>query len=990
MRFRSLGALGASAGLAALLVTSAFGLAGGQSSDRTTTQKSHVSAASYIVQLSDDPAAAYEGGVDGYAATAPAKGAKFDSTSNDAKKYIAYLNGKHADAAAAVGAEKFYDYGYSFNGFAAGMSEQQAAKLATLAGVVDVSKDVLQQPTTSTTPTFLGLTDPATGLWAKLGGPSKAGEDVIVGVVDTGIWPEHPSFSDQSDYVFRTGSSGKRSQVYGPAPSYWKGSCQSGEQFSQDMCTNKLIGARYYLNGFGHFGIVKGDYKSARDHDSHGSHTSSTAAGNYNVQATGAAAPLGKISGMAPRARIAAYKVCWNGDDGGCASSDSVAAIDQAVADGVDVINFSISGTSTNFLDPVEVAYFFAAKAGVFVSASAGNSGPTASTVAHPSPWLTTVAASTHSRAAEAILTLGNGATYTGASSNVTPTTGSVVLSTASGLAGADATQVRLCYPGTLDPAKVSGKIVVCDRGVIARVDKSKAVQQAGGKGMILVNTNVNSLNADLHYVPTIHVDNVAGAAVKAYVTSAGASATATIGAVSGAAPAPKMAAFSSRGPLLGASGDLLKPDVSAPGVDVLAAVSPDSGREFDLLSGTSMSSPHVAGLGALLTQAHRTWSPAAIKSALMTTAYDTLDGDVFAHGAGHVKPNSAVDPGLVYDSNSDDWRNFLRGQGLCRLCNLRAGVVVPGPATAIKASDLNLASIAIGKLAGIQTVTRTVTNVDATAATYTSSLDGMNGVDVTVSPSSFIIAPGAKQAFTVKFTTNSSATFGQYTSGHLTWSDGVHSVRSPLVVKPVALAAPGEVSGNGSAQSYGITFGYTGPFSTSTRGLKAAATQAGTVSDDPTNTFVVGGPGVTAHPVTIPAGTTYARFALYDDNIPAGNDIDLYVYKGSTLVGSSGSGTSQEIVNLTNPAAGAYTVYVHGWQTLSGGTTSYTLFTWALDSTSAGNMTVSAPSSATTGGTATIGLTFSGLAAGMRYLGAVDYSNGTPIGSTLVYEKTP
>ena len=825
MRFRSLGALSASAGLAVLLATSAFGLTGGQSAkDRTSGQKSHVSASTYIVQLADDPVVAYEGGVAGIAATAPAKGQKVNPNSDDVKKYVAYLNGKHASAAAAVGAEKYYDYSFSFNGFAAKMNQQQAAKLSSLSGVVDVSKDVLQQPTTSTTPTFLGLDQPGTGLWSKLGGPSKAGEDVIVGIIDTGIWPEHPSFSDQSDYVFRTGSSGTQSQVY-DAPSNWHGSCQSGEQFSQDMCTNKLIGARYYLSGFGHFGVVTGDYKSARDHDSHGSHTASTAAGNYNVTATGAAAPLGKVSGMAPRARIAAYKVCWNGDDGGCASSDSMAAIDQAVADGVDVINFSISGTSTNFLDPVERAYMFAAGAGVFVAASAGNSGPGASTVAHPSPWLTTVAASTHSRAAEALLTLGNGSSYVGASSNVNRTTGSVVRASASGAAGADPTAVRLCFLGALDPAKVAGKIVVCDRGVNARVEKSQEVKRAGGIGMILVNTSANSLNADLHYVPTIHVDHVAGAAVKSYVDSSGAAgATAIIGAVSGAAPAPKMAAFSSRGPLLGASGDLLKPDVSAPGVDILAAVSPDSGREFDLLSGTSMSSPHVAGLGALLTQAHRDWSPAAIKSALMTTGYDTIDGDVFAHGAGHVAPNLAVDPGLVYENGFNDWRNFLKGQGLCNFC---FGAT---PATAIKATDLNLASIAIGKLAGIQSTTRTVTNVGSETEKYTASVTGMNGVDVDVSPSSFTLAPGASQTFTVTFTTERGAALGEYTSGSLTWSNKAHKVRSPLVVKPVALAAPTEVSGTGTAQSYGITFGYSGPFAMSTRGLLAATQHASSV----------------------------------------------------------------------------------------------------------------------------------------------------------------
>jgi subtilisin family serine protease len=1001
MRFRSLGALGASVGCAALLVTSAFGLAGGQSGkDRTTTQKSRISAASYIVQLADDPAVAYQGGTAGLKPTAAAEGQKLDPNSNEVRKYVAYLNGKHADAAAAVGAEKFYDYSYSFNGFAAKMSESQATKLASLAGVVDVSQDVLQQPTTSTTPTFLGL-NAAGGLWSKY-----KGDDVIVGVVDTGIWPEHPSFSDQKDYVFRTGSSGKRNLAYGPPPSTWHGSCQSGEQFSQDMCTNKLIGARYYLSGFGHFGVVQGDYLSARDHDSHGSHTSSTAAGNENVQATGAAAPLGKISGMAPRARIAMYKVCWNGDAGGCASSDSMAAIDQAVADGVDVINFSISGTSTNFLDPVEVAFLFASKAGVFVAASAGNEGPGASTVAHPSPWLTTVAASTHSRASEAILTLGNAATYTGASSNVTATSGSVILASSAGAAGATATAVRLCFLGALDPAKVSGKIVVCDRGTNARVEKSQEVQRAGGKGMILANTSPNSLNADLHYVPSIHIDEVAGAAVKAYVTSAGAGATATIGAVSGAAPAPKMAEFSSRGPLLGAGGDLLKPDVSAPGVDVLAAVSPDSGREFDLLSGTSMSSPHVAGLGALLTQAHPTWSPAAIKSALMTTGYETIDGDEFAHGAGHVAPNLAVDPGLVYDSGIEDWRSFLKGQGLCNFCFAAPGQAA---AVAIDASDLNLASIAIGDLAGVQAVTRTVTNVGP-AGTYNVSVAAPGGVDVTVSPSALTFATtGEKKSYTVTFT-RTTAPFDAYVFGSLTWSDGTHSVRSPIVLKPVGAAAPRSIAETGTSGTfeYSLRSGFTGTMTFEARGLLAATETPGHVLDDPTNDFDVENPtanqGVTVHDLIAPAVTSHARFSLFDENVDGpgtSDDIDLYVYRvdpdGSDAgtdpdlvhVGTSGSGTSAEEVNVSGAAlvpGATYKVFVHGWQT-DGPDANYTLYSWFLGAYGAGsNLTLPAPLAVTIGQSYPIAIGYSGLTAGKRYLGTVRYLDGaTQAGATFL-----
>jgi subtilisin family serine protease len=941
----------------------------------------------YIVQMDAAPAVAYAGGISGLAATQPAKGKKINPTSVTVVSYVNYLKGQHAAVVAKLsGATKMYDYTYSFNGFAARMTAAQAAKLKTTAGITAVSADRLGKLTTSTTPTFLGL-DAAGGLWSQLGGPGSAGEDVIVGVVDTGIWPEHPSFSDQTDLKFRTGESGKRLQAYDAPPATWTGTCQSGEQFSQDMCTNKLIGARYYLSGFGHFGVIKGDYKSARDHDSHGSHTSSTAAGNYGVQATGVAAPFGKISGMAPRARIAAYKVCWNGEEGGCSSSDSVAAIDQAVADGVDVINFSISGTSASFLDPVEVSFLFAARAGIFVANSGGNSGPTASTVNHPSPWLTTVAASTHSRASEATLTLGNGAHYTGASSNLTATTGPVVLSSNVGAAGAPAANVALCFVGTLDPAKVAGKIVVCDRGVNARIDKSLAVKQAGGIGMILANTSPNSLNADLHHVPTIHIDDVAGAAVKAYVTSAGAGATATIGAVSGAAPAPKMAEFSSRGPSLGASGDLLKPDLTAPGVDILAAVSPDSGRSFDLLSGTSMSSPHIAGIGALMKDAHPSWSPAAIKSALMTSAYDTIDAanDPFAQGAGHVKPNSAVSPGLVYDAGMDDWRNFLKGQGLCNLC------FGTSPATAIDASNLNLASIAIGDLAGVQTVTRRLTNVGA-AGTYTASVVAPAGTTVSVSPSTLAFAAGETKSFTVTIT-RTTAPFGAYTSGKLTWTSGATTVRSPIVVRPVGIAAPATVTGTTATGTFAFDArsGFTGTLSFGARGLQVAATTAGSVADDPTNSFVVGGPGVTAHAVSIPSGTTYARFSLFDANVDGAHDLDLYVYKGTTLVGSSGSGTSAEEVNLVNPSAGAYTVYVHGWQTAGGGTANYTLFKWSLGASGTGTyLTLPASRAVTVGTLTSISVPWAVPAAG-KYLGILDYKDGaTVVGGTVLRVDAP
>ena len=366
-----------------------------------------------------------------------------------------------------------------------------------------------------------------------------------------------------------------------------------------------------------------------------------------------------------------------------------------------------------------------------------------------------------------------------------------------------------------------------------------------------------------------------------------------------------------------------------------------------------------------------------------------------FAHGAGHVKPNSAVDPGLVYDAGFIEYLGFLC-QGAPAVfadptatCATLAGLGIP-----TKVTDFNQASIAIGKLAGVQTMTRTVKNVGTTTATYTAAVTGLSGVDVVVNPSSLTLAPGASATFTVKFTTNSTATFNDYTSGHLTWTDGVHTVRSPLVVKPVALAAPGEVSGNGSPQSSGITFGYTGPVLDVERVVVLAATQTPRVPSRTTrrtrSSSAARARRCTRSTFRLGRRTRASRSTTTTSRL--GNDLDMYVYNAAgQQVGLSGSGTSQEIVNLVNPPAGAYKVYVHGWQTLGGGTTSYTLFTWGLGSTSAGNMTATGPASAVTGASGTVNLTFTGLTAATRYLGAVDYKNGaTTVGSTIVYQKTP
>jgi subtilisin family serine protease len=938
----------------------------------------------------DNPVVAYKGDIKGIKATAPKKGQKIDPNSPAVVDYVSYLTSKHDKALAKVGGEKVYDYVYSFNGFAARMSLSQARKLAGVDGVFSVSADEEYTVDTSTTPDFLGLTAEG-GLWDM----GYTGEDVVIGIVDSGIWPDSFSFSD------RTGTNGNNTKDgkldYQQIPG-WHGKCTPGEEFNASDCNQKLIGAQYYNAGYGGNAGINADrpweYNSPRDYNGHGTHTASTSGGNNGVPAEVGGVNLGTISGIAPRARISAYKALWSNEDGSQSSGftvDLVAAIDQAVADGVDVINYSVSGSTTLMNSSVAISFLFAADAGVFVASSAGNNGPGASTVAHNTPWQTTVAAGTHDRYYAGTVTLGDGSVFDGASID------SRGAGPADLIYAGDAGDA-LCNIGALDPALVTGKIVVCDRGVIARVDKSYAVMMAGGIGMVHANTSAaQSINADLHYVPTVHVDNVAGAAIRAYAQTSGASATLTGGAFE-SVEAPAVAAFSSRGPALAGAGDLLKPDIMAPGVDVLAAVAPpgNNGRNFDFYSGTSMSSPHIAGIAALLKDAHPDWSPMMIKSAIMTTAStmtnrgNPIPGGYFDYGAGQVVPNSAFDPGLVYDAGWLDWLAFL-----CRTstavgagtCNALASM-----GYSLDPSDLNYPSIAIGALAGSQTVKRTVTNVGP-AGTYNVSVDAPPGIDVTVDPASLTLGKGESASYYVTFTGNASVVANAWTFGSLTWSHGPHNVTSPIALYPVAVAVPAEVRGAGTegSLSFDIAFGYTGDYTAAPHGLEPALMTEGSVPDDPTDSFVPFGPGTTLHFITVPAGSAYARFSLFDAYTDGNDDLDLYVYYPSgAFAGGSGSGTSAEQVDVAFPPAGDYYVFVHGWGT-DGPDANYTLFSWAVPATpGSSNMTVTAPASATLGATGTITVDWSGLDADTKYLGAVSHSDaGGILDLTLVAVDT-
>jgi hypothetical protein len=467
------------------------------------------------------------------------------------------------------------------------------------------------------------------------------------------------------------------------------------------------------------------------------------------------------------------------------------------------------------------------------------------------------------------------------------------------------------------------------------------------------------------------------------------------------------MTDFSSRGPNAFAA-DIIKPDVTAPGIQILAGNSPfpdpnstPPGELFQAIAGTSMSSPHVAGVFALLKQAHPEWSAAMAKSALMTTAHQnvldndrTNPADPFDMGAGHIRPGgqwtkgSVTEPGLAYDAGLNEYFGFLCDAfpaifaNPTATCTALASAGIP-----TKAVNLNYPSIGISQVPGTKTVTRTVTSVAKENGwrTYTPTIVAPAGYTVMVSPSSFSLKSGQSATFTVTVT-NVSAPVGQWRFGSLTWKDNTnhYSVYSPIAVKGALFEGPTEVSG-----SYQVFFGYTGPFTATARGLIPAALTVDTVLDDPTNsTCSLTSPNAKLIPVVIPAGTTYARFELFDADVAPNSDIDMCVFRGTTQVGSSGSSTSAERVNLLNPTADTYTVVVQGWGVP--GSSPFKLHTWVLGSTAAGNMTVSAPGSATIGTIGNINLTFSGLVPGTKYLGSVAYSGVAGLPNPTIVRVDP
>ncbi|KAG0488537.1 hypothetical protein HPP92_007097 [Vanilla planifolia] len=692
-----------------------------------------------------------------------------------------------------------YSFENVFHGFAVHLTEDEANHLEAHTGVISIFNETIYHLHTTRSPQFLGIgIDSGNSVLSA----ALSENDVIVGVLDTGIWPESPSFSD-------TGMT--------PVPTRWKGSCETGRGFSHSNCNRKIVGARIFYRGYeASAGAIdeKSEFKSPRDQDGHGTHTAATVAGAPVPGANLFGYAQGTARGMAPRARIAAYKVCWTG---GCFSSDILAAVDQAVADGVDVLSISLGGgVSSYYRDSLSVAAFGAMERGVFIACSAGNGGPDPISLTNVSPWITTVGASTMDRDFPATVRLGNGMNLTG----VSLYKGRRNLSSQRRypLAYMGANQSipdprSLCLEGTLDPHAVAGKIVICDRGISPRVQKGEVVKQAGGIGMILTNTAANGeeLVADSHLLPAVAVGEIAGKAIKHYSQSAThAVATLTFeGTKVGIRPSPVVAAFSSRGPNF-LSLEILKPDMVAPGVNILAAWSGDASPtslladprrvDFNILSGTSMSCPHVGGVAALVKASHPAWTPSSIKSALMTTAYvhdnkmqplkdsaTAAPSTPYDHGAGHIHPVKALDPGLVYDISPDDYFEFLCTQ---KLTAIQLKVFTRSKNRACKHSlatpgDLNYPAIsAVISNADTSTLTlhRTVTNVGPPNSTYRVKVSPPKGAQVFVKPTTLRFShQNQKLNYSISFRTTAQQSSPEF--GALIWYDGTHSVRSPIVI---------------------------------------------------------------------------------------------------------------------------------------------------------------------------------------------------------------
>ncbi|CAL9086205.1 unnamed protein product [Musa textilis] len=650
-----------------------------------------------------------------------------------------------------------YSYTKSFNALAAKLLTKEMEKLAGMKGVVSVFPSKILHPRTTRSWDFLGF--PAT---VNRNPPLES--DVIVGMIDTGVWPEAESFNDQG---------------LGPPPRKWKGDCINLK------CNNKIIGARYYnsLND-------TSQEESPRDFNGHGTHTASTVAGKSVQGASLYGLAGGTARGGVPSARLAVYKVCWSF---GCAEQDILAAFDDAIADGVDIISISIGYPFAfdYFLDATAIGSFHAMKKGVLTSASGGNSGPYHGTVGNVAPWMLVSAASSTDRHIIDKLVTGDQRFIVGASVNTFATEKEsypFVYFGDGSFPPADCTH--------LDEKLVKGKIVLC-----GYIDDGTGAYLAGAKGAVMLDDAY--LDTSFSFpLPAIVISYSNGEKIMQYINKTK-NPVANIHKSEAVfdPKAPVVASFSSRGPNT-ITADILKPDISAPGVDILAAWStvgkvsgsPNDTRsvEYNIISGTSMACPHTSGAAAYVKSFHPSWSPAAIMSALMTTAKPmnpSLHPDAeLAYGAGQLSPVKAVDPGLVFDATDNDYVQMLCDEGY----NKSMIRIITGDERCCSslgrrtARDLNYPSMALHVASNesfAANFTRSVTNVGDACSRYRVKIKADGRLKVAVNPKMLVFTKlDEKQGFVVSVSGGPMAT-NSAASASIVWLDGKHSVRSAMVV---------------------------------------------------------------------------------------------------------------------------------------------------------------------------------------------------------------
>ncbi|XP_010251263.1 PREDICTED: subtilisin-like protease SBT5.4 [Nelumbo nucifera] len=692
----------------------------------------------------------------------------------------------------------FYSYTRHINGFAADLEDEEAEQISKHPEVVSVFLDKGNKLHTTRSWDFLRMerngSIPSKSIWVK----ARFGEDVIIANLDSGVWPESESFDDKG---------------MGPVPSRWRGFCQNNTEVGV-RCNRKLIGARYFNKGYST--RFNGLLPSARDYNGHGTHTLSTAGGGFVAGANVLGHGNGTAKGGSPNARVAAYKVCWpTGDSSSsdCSDGDVLAGFDAAIHDGVDVLSISLGQTATDYLtDSVAIGSFHAVKKGMVVVCSAGNTGPAWGSVNNVAPWIITVGASTIDRQFSTYVVLRNNLRFKGQSLSPDSLPAEkmypVIRSVDAKAGNATEHDAESCVIGSLDPKMAKGKILVCLRGTNPRVEKGKAVMDAGGIGMVLVNDITSGYETipDAHILPTSHISAADGLSLFSYINST----QSPVAYISPATteldvkPAPTVASFSSQGPN-SVTPEILKPDVIAPGVSIIAAFTQATGPSdlpfdsrrvlFNSLSGTSMACPHVSGIVGLLKTLHPDWSPAAIKSALMTTARNRDNmrehihgssqdsGTPFSNGAGHVRPNRAMDPGLVYDVTIQDYLYFLCALGYSEDLIAKFANEHYNCPKSTSLLEFNYPAISVPSLYGSVSLTRRVKNVGSPGI-YNVRIREPAGISVMVEPKRLIFNQmGEEKKYRVTLKIKEGGSTQNYVFGGLTWSDGVHYVRSPIVV---------------------------------------------------------------------------------------------------------------------------------------------------------------------------------------------------------------